>query len=108
MKDKPTKWGIKVLLLTDDITGYTKRIDIYTEKNKNLLEAEDERGLTMRVVLDLMKDLEHYHNKLFLDRFYSSPSLFIRLYRLGVNACGTAMPNHAHYPTQLRVTKQKK
>ncbi len=32
MKDKPTKWGIKVLVLADAPTGYVKRLQVYTGK----------------------------------------------------------------------------
>ncbi len=30
MKDKPTKWGIKVFVLSDAPTGYVKRMQVYT------------------------------------------------------------------------------
>ena len=32
MKDKPTKWGIKVFVLADSQTGYVKRLQVYTGK----------------------------------------------------------------------------
>ncbi len=32
MKDKTTKWGIKVFVLADSITGYVKRLQVYTGK----------------------------------------------------------------------------
>ena len=33
MKDKPTKWGIKVFVLADAKNGYVKRLQIYTGKD---------------------------------------------------------------------------
>ncbi len=33
MKDKPTKWGIKVFVLADAHNGYVKNIQVYTGKN---------------------------------------------------------------------------
>ena len=107
MKDKPTKWGIKVFVLADARTGYTKRIQIYTGKSNNLSSAMD-GGLTTRVVLDLVKGLEEDHIKLFVDNYYTSPSLFMKLYRKGVNACGTLRPNRTHFPKQLVIQKGKK
>lgn len=107
LPNKPTKWGIKVFVLADACTGYTKRIQIYTGKNTNL-EAAVKTGLTTRLCLDLVKGLESDHIKLFVDNFYTSPSLFIRLYRKGVNACGTARSNCAHFPKQLIVSKDQK
>ena len=32
MKDKPTKWGIKVFVLADSKTSYTVRLQVYTEE----------------------------------------------------------------------------
>ena len=33
MKDKPTKWGIKVFVLADARNGYTVRLQVYTGRN---------------------------------------------------------------------------
>ncbi len=65
-------------------------------------------GLTSKVVLDLMEGLESHHLKLFVDNFYTSPWLFMTLYRKGVNACGTARANRVHFPKQLKILKGKK
>ena len=40
MKDKPTKWGIKVFVLADSRNGYTVRLQIYALKNSNLSSAD--------------------------------------------------------------------
>ena len=104
---KPTKWGIKVFVLADAKTGYTKRIQIYTGKNQNLTTATD-LGLTIRVVLGLMAGLEGSHIQLFIDNYYTSPTLFLELYKKGVNACGTARSNRVHFPKQLLVVKGRR
>ncbi len=54
MKDKPTKWGIKVFILAHATNGYVYRMQIYTEKNANL---DNEIGLCSRVVLELIDGL---------------------------------------------------
>ena len=107
MKDKPTKWGIKVFVLADAETGYTKRIQIYTGKNQNITTAMD-GGLTTSVVLGLMDGLEEDHIKLFVDNYYTSPTLFMELYNRKVNACGTARANRTHYPKRLQIVKGKR
>jgi len=48
MKDKPTKWGIKVFVLADATNGYVSRLLVYTGKNSSLVR--DEVGLCSRVV----------------------------------------------------------
>ncbi len=50
MKDKPTKWGIKVFVLSDSITGYVKRLQVYT--GKGIDSGATDVGLCSRVVLD--------------------------------------------------------
>ena len=34
MKDKPTKWGMKLWVVADVVTGYTYDFEVYTRKNK--------------------------------------------------------------------------
>ena len=46
MKNKPTKWGIKVFVLSDATNGYIYRLQIYTGKN---LESTIDTGLCSRV-----------------------------------------------------------
>ena len=55
MKDKPTKWGVKVWVLADSTNGYVKRFQIYTGKGEG---TDSSIGLCSRVVLDLMRGLE--------------------------------------------------
>lgn len=57
MKDKPTKWGIKVIVLSDARNGYVYRLEIYTGKNQVI---DDCTGLCSRVVLDLVKRLRSF------------------------------------------------
>ena len=43
MKDKPTKWGIKVFTLSDATNGYIYRLQIYCGKS---LDSDTEVGLS--------------------------------------------------------------
>ncbi len=86
MKDKPTKWGIKVFVLADAPTGYVKRIQIYT--GKGLDSCVSDVGLCTKVVLDLMEGFYNMGVQLFTDNFYTSPLLFYRLYKhQGMQCC---------------------
>ena len=84
MKNKPTKWEIKVFVLSDATNGYIYRLQIYTGKN---LESSVEVGLCSRVLLDLMTGLDGYH--LFTDNYYTGPEVYLELYKRGNNCCGT-------------------
>ncbi len=55
MKDKPTKCGIKVFVLSDAPTGYVKRMQVYT--GKGLDNGVSDVEWCTKVVLDLMKGL---------------------------------------------------
>ena len=103
MKDKPTKWGIKVFVLADARNGYTVRLRIYGGKNSNL--ATNDSGLCSRVVLELLNGLENNCPKVYMDNYYISPELFLALYNKEVNACGTATQNRKFFPSELKVDR---
>ncbi len=64
MKGKPTKWGIKVFVLSVAPTGYVKRMQVYT--GKGLDNGVSGVGLCTKVVLDLMKEVQLYTDILVL------------------------------------------
>ncbi len=101
MKDKPVKHGIKVFVLADGKYAYIKRIQIYTGKNSSL--SQNELGLSSQVVLDLMNGLENRHHKLYLDNYYTSPILFVKLHQNNTYACGTARTHRKNYPAELAI-----
>ena len=74
MKDKPSKWGIKVFVIADSISGCVYRLHVYTGKNSEL--AASEFGLCTRVVLDLVRGIESRSPKLYMDNYYTSPICF--------------------------------
>ena len=102
MKDKPTKWGIKVFVFADSQTGYVKRLQVYT--GKGLDSCVSDVGLCTRVVLDLLEGFDHTGLQLYTDNFYTSPLLYYRLYKnQGICACGTARSNRIGFPKELCV-----
>ena len=75
MKYKPTRWGIKVF---DASNGYAYRFQIYAGKS---MDHNIEVGLCSRVVLELMEGLEDHGFELYTDNHYTSPQLFLTLYK---------------------------
>ncbi len=55
-------------------------------------------GVTHAVVLKLADGLEHRGHHLYCDNYYTSPTLFCSLRRLGFGACGTARSNQKRMP----------
>ena len=103
MKEKPTKWGIKLFVLSNASNGYIYRFQIYAGKS---MDHTVEVELCSRVVLELMEGLEDHGFELYTDNYYTSPQLFLTLYKKGVNCCGTARTNRKGFPKSL-VKKNK-
>ena len=59
-------------------------------------------GLTYAVVLKLLEGLENKGHHLYCDNYYSSPTLFTDLRRLGFGACGTVRLNRRGLPEAIK------
>jgi hypothetical protein len=105
MKAKPTKWGVKVFVLCDSTNGYIFRFQIYTGKAAESIDVT--LGLCSRSVVDLLQGLEENHHKLYTDNYYTSPKLYLHLYKMEVNACGTVRTNRRGFPKQLVVPQKE-
>ena len=108
MPAKPTKWGIKLWSMCEALTGYLSRFQIYTGREA----GRAERGLSFRVVTDLVAHLHHQNLRVWFDNFYTSVELLVFLLAHGIYACGTVranrrgLPNHLH-PKNLRLQKHQ-
>ena len=60
-----------------------------------------ERGLTHRVVTDLVDHLYGQYTQVYFDNFYMSPDLLTYLHARQVYACGTVRANRKNLPTAL-------
>jgi hypothetical protein len=104
IKDKPTKWGIKLWVLADSDNGYTIDFDVYIGKaaGRNV----SEHGLGYDVVMKLMQPFLHQGYHLFFDNFYTSVQLVKDLFDKGVPATGTVSENRKGFPQNLKNGKQ--
>ena len=96
MPMKPTKWGIKLWVLRDAITGYCFALDVYTGK-EDLLSAG--LGLTKNVVMKLMSP--RYLHHFYADNFYTSLPLVCDLRDADTYYCGTIRKNSRGVPEQM-------
>ena len=102
IRDKPTKWGMKLWVLADSRSGYTFNFEIYLGKSDKILKF----GLAYDVVMNLMKVLTNQGYHLYFDNFYTSTKLLKDLLVVGTYACGTMLHNRVGYPQQLKDIKQ--
>ena len=96
LPSKPIKWGIKIWTLAESTTGYISRFQTYTGK-----EADQGKGLSHRVVTELMQEFQHKYFRLFIDNFYTGTGLLNELRMRGIYACGTIRSNRKGLPVEL-------
>ncbi|XP_062325519.1 piggyBac transposable element-derived protein 4-like [Osmerus eperlanus] len=96
MKDKPTKWGIKLFVLAESNNGYTLNFNVYVGK----AHTPSVHGLSYDAVMDLIQPSHlgtGYH--IYMDNFYTRPELFLRLASMNFGACGTYRSNRKGCPS---------
>ena len=83
MPRKAAKWGLKYFSLNESETGYTCAWKLFTTHHPPNLPAQG------KVVLDLLKGLEHKGHCIYMDNWFNSPALVSKLSQLGFGACRT-------------------
>ena len=104
VRNKPTKWGIKLWVLADSSNGYTSDFDVYIGKDAG--RDVSGHGLGYDVVMKLIRPLLNQGYRLFIDNFYTSMQLLQDLWRQGVAGTGTVSENRRGFPRSLRHSKQ--
>ena len=91
MKNKPTKWGMKVFMANDAQTGYCFKYRIYTGKGS--IPDPTNSGQSHAIVTALLADYIGGHRKVYMDNWFSSVGLAEYLYSQQTYLCGTARKN---------------
>ena len=94
---KPTKWGIKIWVLSEAKTGYVFSLQVYTGAESDI----DKKGVARRVVLDLLNGYQGKNHLLYVDNFYTSAELLLDLLDIGVYCTGTVCTDRKHFPKEL-------
>lgn len=107
---KPTKFGIKIWVRADSVTGFTHEFQVYTGRKRNAKgKAVTEKGLSSRVVQDLTAGLWGKKHKIVMDNYFASVDLFQTMLKHGLYCTGTVRTNRLGWPAELKgkvVTKQ--
>lgn len=106
---KRSRFGIKTYLLCDCETGYVLDLIVYTGSDTEILDTEG-LGLSGAIVTTLLGPYLNKGHCLFIDNWYSSPSLFTYLHLNKTNACGTVRTDRMGMPQfedELRVGERE-
>ncbi len=103
MKNKPTKWGIKLWVLAESSNGYTVHFNVYIGKSQH--EEPSTHGLGYDVVMKLVNPYlgQGYH--VFFDIFFTSPKLVQDLFLKGTPSTGTCRVDREGFPMTMRKVK---
>jgi len=104
IKNKPTRWGIKLWVLCEAKTGYVYNFDVYLG-NFSKEEGNVEHNLARRVVKQLVSLIENKFHHLYMVNFYCDLYLFLELERKQILACGTIRANRKGLPKDIVLTK---
>lgn len=100
VKDKPTRWGMKLWILADSANGYTCDFEVYTGKSKI-----GPLGLAYEVVTRLCKSVQDQGYHLYFDNFYTSVQLLKDLLLKKIMCCGTVLATRKGIPAVFKDTK---
>lgn len=100
IKDKPTKWGIKLWVLADSSNGYTIDFNVYIGKAAG--RDVSVHGLGNDVVVQLMQNFFNQGYHLYIDNFYTSTVLVKYLFQQGVPTTGTIRENSRGFPANMK------
>lgn len=95
IRNKHAKWGIRLFVLADSSCGYTLNFFVDAGKDPEPTGKGRSHDIVMRL-LNVPFLGKGY--KLYVDNFYTTPSLFRDLLSRKIWACGTLRPNVAGYP----------
>ena len=95
VKNKPTRWGIKLFVVCDSKTGYTYCFEVYLGST-----ADDEvtsGTVTYKIVMRLLDSLLDQGYIVYMDNLYTSVPLMKTLTERSTMACGTIRPFRSNF-----------
>ena len=102
MKNKPNKYGIKLFTLCGAATGYVLNCDVYigTMGNKN--------NTVQGIFEQLCSNYLDKGHCIYMNHFYTSPSLLNFLWGKKTHGVGTVMKNRRGLPSVFKTKQLKK
>jgi len=110
MPMKPTKYGFKVWVCAEAITGYALQVEVYEGKARTpaRLKLRSTYGVGYDIVTELTRQYQGKNHIVYYDRWFSSVPLAEHLLRNGIYANSTIKQDRAGLPPGSRKLKLKK
>jgi hypothetical protein len=89
---KPHKWGYKMHCLASD--NYVLHFEVYEGKE----EHPSAHGATYDTVMRMVAGYEHQQHVLYIDSYFTSPTLLDALKQRGIRCCGSVRRNRRGMP----------
>ncbi|XP_023288038.1 piggyBac transposable element-derived protein 4-like [Orussus abietinus] len=100
---KRARFGIKIYKLCEAKSGFCSKFKIYIGQDK--INPND--SASENVVVELTKPVVNKGYTLYMDNWYSSPALFLRLHNQKTNVIGTVRNTRKNMPKDLAPKKLK-
>jgi hypothetical protein len=108
--NKPCKYGLKIMCLTDARTGYLSNAYVYTGKDSDGQTLNDQEKKLMKptqAVIRLAKPIEQSNRNITADNWFSSIELTELLKTKGLTYVGTLKKNKKEIPTEFLPARSK-
>lgn len=111
MPNKPGKYGIKLMVLSDARTSYFYNAYIYTGKGsdgKDLTEEERKLSVPTQSLITLSTPIQRSNRNITADNWFSSVEAVIELKKRGLTYVGTMRKNKRDLPAEFTTTKNRR
>lgn len=111
MPNKPHKYGLKVMCLTDAKTSYLYNAYIYVGKNSDgigLQPSEQNYSIPTQSVIRLCKPIEKTNRNVTADNWFSSMEVTDVLENVGLTYVGTLKKDKKEIPTEFLADKNRR
>jgi len=98
MRNKPTKFGIKIWACADAATGFVLKMQVYTGMRNNQREV----GQAVRVVREMVQPYYFTGRGVTTDQGFTSRQLAYELLALNLTLAGTIKQNRREVPPEMK------
>ncbi|VDI26898.1 Hypothetical predicted protein [Mytilus galloprovincialis] len=105
IRDKPIRFGIKLWVLADALSGYTYAFYVYLGKKRTVI-CQKSKGLAYNVVMELGKNIFQQGYRIYTDSFYTTQHLADDLLTKRTFLIGAVRRTSSAMPKQFKDIEQ--